>query len=356
MGQINKADLAKFKVSELVALLDEGIITSNKLHATSPRGLVTELIVDNLDSDDLPKSKTAKAKEAVSKAVEVEDEGVSELFKLAQQVKREKEKAQPKKATQKKYVSKFNNFLLKPTGLDKNGLYMRYSKGYNTLSIEEQNKLAPNGVAVDFIKFEGDDNLDARYYLKEFGDAHGLLIVPARDATLQKFIESHEHYGKKFVEYNEKDITRRAVQQREEMDKVGAMIATSTRNDLLIPLIEIYTLNGMNGYRALKDKDLFELKQIAYDFVDEDVNGFMEASSSYYARYMFLGILAIEQNFLKLTNDEKEIKWANGQLFTVVQIGETYAESLGDMLSSPENVKIAQKLEALTGFALASHR
>lgn len=350
MKSYNRTQLEAMKVAEMIKLLPEG----HGLYPTSKKTVVIDAILKSqeIEGNGSEEFETEQEDETPQPKSEQNDS----LYELAKQAEKEKYKPDSNFAKDKKYIAKLNNYRLKPTGYDKDGYLMRYVVGYDTLDIEVQNRKSPNGVREDYIMFVGNGNQDATYSLAGFGSAHSMIVVPKTNVMLQKYIESHKLYGKQFVEYDEKSIKRARVEAREKADRIGQLVSSADRNSLLIPLTHIYNSQGSDGFSTLQNKELFELKELAYNLIDNNPNEFYEASRSARARFSFLGALAVDMGILKLTSDKREIKWANNTSLAIVQIGRTWYDTLEDILSSAEGVSVTKRLEVETSFSVAGRR
>ena len=335
MSEQTAASVKKMKVSEMVNALPNDIVLKEKLRPNSSRTVVQELYAEHFNVNMTETEEPEKAKSLSDFIAEAKKENPKDIYK------------------DKVYVSSFSNFNLQPKGINNRGKLMRYAAGYDTLEIKEQNENNPEGVFVDLIHFEKYAEVEDYFTIEDFGIVRSSIFVSKDNTMLQEYLETHKNYGVFFIEYDEKKKKRLAIIERERKAKLEAGVREATRDELLIPLVYIDSINGVDSFEHLSVLDIYDLKDKAYEAADFETDEFMEASQSNRAKVLHLANIAKRDAIIQVTDGGRSIVWTgNKQLITTVPIGRLWADEMIEFLLMPENSNILSKLSEVLSFKI----
>ena len=215
-------------------------------------------------------------------------------------------------------------FILKSKGI----LWFDPEKGY-----EREVKYCPNQKTIFVDEMKGVQRLEH----VSFKD--GQLFVPKEKQTLQKFLEVHPLNGKKFKEHN-------AVQIAEDDLTVLEMEleAMNTAQTIDVDHAEAILRSELgNEVSKMTSK---ELKRDLLLFAKNNPKLFLELANDENINIRNMGIRAVENNIITLSNDQRTFNWAStGRKLITVPFDENPYSALAAWFKTDEGVEVYQTIE-----------
>ena len=202
-------------------------------------------------------------------------------------------------------------------------------KGY-----ERELKYAVNQRTPFVDEFKG----DARLGHIVFED--GQLFVPKEKTTLQKLLSLY-HPGLNKV-YEEFDAI---VEAEDELDIIELQIqALNTAQNLNIDEAEaIVRVNVGSKVSSMTSK---EVKRDLLVFANRNPKLFLELAADENVQVRSIGLKAVEQNIIKLSNDQRTFTWAsNGRKLMTVPFDENPYSALAAWFKTDEGIEVYQTIE-----------
>lgn len=202
-------------------------------------------------------------------------------------------------------------------------------KGY-----ERELKYAVNQRTPFVDEFKG----DARLGHIVFED--GQLFVPKEKTTLQKLLSLY-HPGLNKV-YEEFDAI---VEAEDELDIIELQIqALNTAQNLNIDEAEaIVRVNVGSKVSSMTSK---EVKRDLLVFANRNPKLFLELAADENVQVRSIGLKAVEQNIIKLSNDQRTFTWAsNGRKLMTVPFDENPYSALAAWFKTDEGIEVYQTVE-----------
>ena len=202
-------------------------------------------------------------------------------------------------------------------------------KGY-----ERELKYAVNQRTPFVDEFKG----DARLGHIVFED--GRLFVPKEKTTLQKLLSLY-HPGLNKV-YEEFDAI---VEAEDELDIIELQIqALNTAQNLNIDEAEaIVRVNVGSKVSSMTSK---EVKRDLLVFANRNPKLFLELAADENVQVRSIGLKAVEQNIIRLSNDQRTFTWAsNGRKLMTVPFDENPYSALAAWFKTDEGIEVYQTIE-----------
>lgn len=202
-------------------------------------------------------------------------------------------------------------------------------KGY-----ERELKYAVNQRTPFVDEFKG----DARLGHIVFED--GQLFVPKEKTTLQKLLSLY-HPGLNKV-YEEFDAI---VEAEDELDIIELQIqALNTAQNLNIDEAEaIVRVNVGSKVSSMTSK---EVKRDLLVFANRNPKLFLELAADENVQVRSIGLKAVEQNIIRLSNDQRTFTWAsNGRKLMTVPFDENPYSALAAWFKTDEGIEVYQTIE-----------
>ena len=249
--------------------------------------------------------------------------------KVVQQVEKPKKVSTPKKVIQDKLYNLIISgtpiaFMLKSRGI----YWFDEEKGY-----EREIKYCENQKTI-FV-----DEMAGPQRLSHITFRDGILYVPKEKQTLQKFLEYHPDNGTKFVEDN-------PVKEAElDLDYLELELdALNIAMDLDIERAEAI-LRAEIGSKVSKMTSK-EIKRDLLLFARNNPVLFLELASDENLNVRNLGIKAVENGIIKLSNDQRTFMWgSNDRKLMTVPFDENPYSALASWFKTDEGIEVYQTVE-----------
>ena len=210
----------------------------------------------------------------------------------------------------------------------KNILWYDKEKGY-----EREIKYCENQKTI----FE--DEMKGVQRLKHIVFKNGNLFVEKEKQTLQKFLELHPDNGVKFKEYNAEQIAE------DDLDVLQYELeAMNLAQTLDIDHAEAILRSELgNEVSKMTSK---ELKRDLLLFAKNNPPLFLELANDDNINVRNLGIKAVENNLIKLADDQRTFNWAStGRKLLTVPFDENPYSALAAWFKTDEGVEVYQTIE-----------
>jgi hypothetical protein len=211
----------------------------------------------------------------------------------------------------------------------RNILWFDEEKGY-----EREIKYAENQKTVFVDEMQG----NARLTHVIFRD--GKLFVPKEKQTLQKFLSLyHPNGGKVYVEHDPVKIAENDIDILElEIE------ALNTAKEMDIDRVEAILRTDLGSRVSTMTSK--ELKRDVLLFARNNPELFLELANDENINIRNVGIKAVEQGILKLSNDQRTFTWgSNGRKLLTVPFDENPYSALGAWFKTDEGVEVYQTIE-----------
>jgi hypothetical protein len=184
-----------------------------------------------------------------------------------------------------------------------------------------------------------EDEMKGPQRLQHIAFKNGQLYVPKEKQVLQKFLEFHPDNGVKFKEYNAEQIAE------DDLDVLEFELeAMSTAQKLDIDHAEAILRSEIgNEVSKMTSK---ELKRDLLLFAKNNPSLFLELANDENINIRNLGIKAVEQNLIQLSNDQRTFIWAStGRKLITVPFDENPYSALAAWFKTDEGVEVYQTIE-----------
>ena len=215
-------------------------------------------------------------------------------------------------------------YILKSKGI----LWFDPEKGY-----EREVKYCPNQKTIFADEMKGAERLEHVAFRE------GKLFVPKEKQTLQKFLDIHPLNGKKFEEFNPVQIAE---------DDLGVLEleleAMNTAQTIDVDHAEAILRSEIgNEVSKMTSK---ELKRDLLLFAKNNPPLFLELANDDNINVRNLGIKAVENNLIKLADDQRTFNWAStGRKLLTVPFDENPYSALAAWFKTDEGVEVYQTIE-----------
>ena len=227
------------------------------------------------------------------------------------------------------YVLK-NNFSPITFSLKSRGIYyFDEEKGY-----ERELKYTTNQRTPFVDEFKGDAKLEHITFVD------GTLAVPKQKQTLQKLLSLYHPLKDKI--YEEFDSTQEAV---DELDIIELQIeALNAAKSIDIDHAEAIMRTELgNSISKMTSK---EIKRDLLVFARNNPSLFLELANDENINIRNIGIKAVEQNIIKLSNDQRTFTWAsNNRKLITVPFDENPYSALASYFKTDEGIEVYQSVE-----------
>ena len=202
------------------------------------------------------------------------------------------------------FVSKNHNLHLAPRGLNKDGQYMRFVEGHNTLDIGEQ-KASDSVFKIKPIVFQGISN-------PLYNDPNnGRGVLRTKNEYLKKYIRTHTGFQNQFFEYNPSEIERIDNAKDRVITLLKAGMYKASDDDLVMIVSYMDMKAGRkNTFDSLYQRvDTETLISKCRKYINNSPDLFREAMTSKISKVIFMINLAKANGLIKVTSDEREVQW-----------------------------------------------
>ena len=215
-------------------------------------------------------------------------------------------------------------FMIKSKGI----LWFDPEKGY-----EREIKYCPNQKTIFADEMKGVQRLE------HISFKDGKLFVPKEKQTLQKFLDAHPLNGIKFQEFNPVQIAE---------DDLGILEleleAMNTAKTIDVDHAEAILRSEIgNEVTQMTSK---ELKRDLLLFAKNDPVLFLELVNDENINIRNMGIKAVENNIITLSNDQRTFNWAStGRKLITVPFDENPYSALAAWFKTDEGIEVYQTIE-----------
>lgn len=167
----------------------------------------------------------------------------------------------------------------------------------------------------------------------------GHMIVPKEKRNLQEFLEKHPHNGVLFAEYDEQVVANSDLEDMEMQ-----VIAMNMCLQLDVDIMEAIMRTEIGS--KVSDMTSKELKRDALLFAKRNPQLFVDLAQDENVQIRNFGIIAVEEGFLKLDNDQRTFKWgSNGRKLFTVPFDENPYSALAAWFKTDEGLEVYKTLE-----------
>ena len=245
--------------------------------------------------------------------------------------------AEPKVVAPPKKQTKFKDRLYELTINDTPITFILNSRGFlhfdEELGYEREVKYCENQKTI-FV-----DEMKGSQRLTHIAFRNGKLFVPKEQQTLQKFLAVHPKNGNSFQEYDAVKIAEN------ELDYLQMEITALTAAQNIDPDHAEAILRSEMGSKVSKMNSK-ELKRDLLLFARNNPELFLELAEDENINIRNLGIKAVENHIINLSNDQRTFTWGStGRKLITVPFDENPYSALAAYFKTDEGIEVYQTIE-----------